>query len=342
VRRASFLLYPSMRVRAVRTDEGRDLAFNQEVVAFTDFGKLQVNQVIVTLEPALARGGRIAIRLEYEGHLLGYSETGMRCIQDRTDPEITILRDDSHAYPRPGYPSVVAVPQAPRWSFTYSARIAIPRGLVVANGGRLEDAQERDGTVTYSFASIKPSWRMDFAIAKYSVVSAGPMRVYHLPGDEAGAVPDLFGTAKVDTFDLDPRMAQLAGTRLGSRGASCRVRVGDAGAIAVPDASYEAVVDFGIIHHVPAWRNVLGETRRVLRPGGVFFAEETFGSLIAHPLVPRLIEHPPQDRFDHATVAIALVGCGLQLVASGELCRAFGCFVARKGAASSALGDARA
>lgn len=77
VRSASLLLYRLLRVRAVRNDQGRDLAFSQAVVAFEDFAKLQVNQILVTLAEPLSPGARTAIQIQYEGHLLGYAETGM-------------------------------------------------------------------------------------------------------------------------------------------------------------------------------------------------------------------------------------------------------------------------
>jgi ubiquinone/menaquinone biosynthesis C-methylase UbiE len=50
-------------------------------------------------------------------------------------------------------------------------------------------------------------------------------------------------------------------------------------AIAVPDSRYDAVFDFGIIHHVPDWRAAVAEVARVLRPQGRFYAEEVFGRL---------------------------------------------------------------
>jgi hypothetical protein len=187
VREASFLLYRLLRAGSVLDDNGADLAFSQAVVAFEDFSKLQVNQLRVTLAEPLAPGARTVLRIRYEGHLLGYAETGMRYIQDRIDPEFTILRADAYAYPSPGYPSSRINRAAPQPSFTYSARIAAPRDLTVANGGRLDGVDTLGDAVTYRYSSLKPSWRMDFAIAPYGRLSAGSIRVFHLPGSEEGA-----------------------------------------------------------------------------------------------------------------------------------------------------------
>jgi len=187
VREVSLLLYRLFQVRAVVDDRGRDLEFTQAVVAFEDFARQQVNHVLVTLPEPLDPEGRATIRVRYDGHLLGYAETGMRYIQDRIDTAFTILRDDAYAYPLPGVLSTAANRSVATPAFTYSARITVPKGLTVANGGRLEGADTVGQSVTFRYSSLKPSWRMDFAIARFTEVASGAVRVFHLPGDEAGA-----------------------------------------------------------------------------------------------------------------------------------------------------------
>ncbi|MBW1684029.1 MAG: class I SAM-dependent methyltransferase [Deltaproteobacteria bacterium] len=138
---------------------------------------------------------------------------------------------------------------------------------------------------------------------------------------------DRFGAGRVDAFDLDPRMVRRARRRLGRR-EGVRLWVGDATAIAAPDASYDAIFDFGIIHHVPSWRAVLREIHRVLRPAGRLYAEEVFEPLITDPLWRRLLEHPQANRFDHDGFRDALAAEGFQLVATRTLWNRFGWFVA--------------
>jgi ubiquinone/menaquinone biosynthesis C-methylase UbiE len=43
------------------------------------------------------------------------------------------------------------------------------------------------------------------------------------------------------------------------------------------DGSKDVVVIFGVLHHIPEWRKVIDEVKRVLRPGGGFFVEEPRG-----------------------------------------------------------------
>jgi ubiquinone/menaquinone biosynthesis C-methylase UbiE len=137
---------------------------------------------------------------------------------------------------------------------------------------------------------------------------------------------DTFGARRVHAFDLDPRMVALARHRMKGRGEQVRIWTGDVTAIPVPDNTYDAVFDFGIIHHVPNWQAGLAEIRRVLRPGGRLYAEEVFESFISHPLWRRLLTHPQS----HVRFREGLAGCGLKPIASRLLWGDFGWFVADK------------
>ncbi len=149
-------------------------------------------------------------------------------------------------------------------------------------------------------------------------------------GVGTGLILGVFGAASVDAFDLDPRMVAQARARLSAHGSRVRVWVGDVSAISAPDATYDAVFDFGIIHHVPEWRRALAEVHRVLKPGGRFYAEEVLKRLIVHPITRRLLEHPQSDRFDSSLFARELKASGLDPIATEELWGSFAWFTARK------------
>ncbi len=187
VEEASLLLYRLMTVHDVRGEGGRRLPFRQQVVAFEDLPTWQVNHVLVPLPHPLKKGERVTLEVEYGGYLLGYAETGMRYIQDRVDPSLTIIREDANAYPTVRVPSIRANRAAGLPEFEYVARIRVPESHVVANGGELVERAVRNGTATYVYRSIKPSWRMDFAVARFGLLERGPLRIFHLQEDAAGA-----------------------------------------------------------------------------------------------------------------------------------------------------------
>ncbi len=141
---------------------------------------------------------------------------------------------------------------------------------------------------------------------------------------------DRFGAATVDAFDLDLAMVRRARRRLRGRGTRVRLWAGDAAAIAAPDAAYDAVFDFGILHHVPDWRAALAEVARVLKPGGRLYAEEVLARFIRHPVARRLLEHPQADRFDAAQFRAGIEQAGLAPGPMIELARSVAWFTARK------------
>jgi ubiquinone/menaquinone biosynthesis C-methylase UbiE len=145
-------------------------------------------------------------------------------------------------------------------------------------------------------------------------------------GVGAEVILDVFEAQVVHGFDLDRRMAGLARRRLAGRGPVARFWVGDAAAIAAPDAAYDAVFDFGVLHHLLEWRLGVAETFRVLRPGGRLYAEEILAPFIRR--TRHLLVHPQHDRFDAASFRSALEAAGFRSIQSREIGRSFGWFVA--------------
>jgi ubiquinone/menaquinone biosynthesis C-methylase UbiE len=102
-----------------------------------------------------------------------------------------------------------------------------------------------------------------------------------------------FGASEVHAFDLDPNMVALARKRLsGYQSDRLKLFVGDATAIKAPNAEFAAVFDFGIVHHVPNWRDAVSEIARVLRPGGQFFFLEVTRHALDRWFYRTFLEHP--------------------------------------------------
>lgn len=150
---------------------------------------------------------------------------------------------------------------------------------------------------------------------------------------------EMFGADCVDGFDLDSRMIAQAAERLSPFGSRVNLWVGDATAIEAADAHYDAVFDFGILHHVPDWRRAVVEIHRVLKPGGRFYGEEVLSRFIMHPAIQRLFEHPQEDRFNSTEFFRSLEAVGLHVAGLRELLGCFVWFVARK--ETPAFGNSR-
>ncbi len=147
-------------------------------------------------------------------------------------------------------------------------------------------------------------------------------------GKGAEIILDQFKAAHVDAIDEDERMVRRARKRL--RGRPVQVEVGDATRLKAADETYDAVFDFGVIHHIPNWRLTVAEAFRVLKPGGRFFAEEILRGFILHPVMRRLFKHPSHDRFDHQEFLRGLSAVGFNVVASKHYHNVLGFYVARK------------
>lgn len=137
-----------------------------------------------------------------------------------------------------------------------------------------------------------------------------------------------FGAREVHAFDLDPDMVARASERLSAYPPDrLKLFVGDATAIEEPDASFAAVFDFGIVHHIPNWRDAVSEIARVLRPGGQFFFLEVTRHALDRWFYRTFLEHPtPQYWFTRELFISELERQGI-LVGNNVVERFFGDFI---------------
>lgn len=118
-------------------------------------------------------------------------------------------------------------------------------------------------------------------------------------GVGAAIIHDLFAPRHYVGIDLDPRMIRRA-QRAARVPPGAQFLEGDVSSLDFPDAVFDLVVDFGIVHHVPNWKDALSEVHRVLKAHGEFLFEdlsvETWEQGIGIPF-KRLADHPYEQMY---------------------------------------------
>lgn len=124
-----------------------------------------------------------------------------------------------------------------------------------------------------------------------------------------------FEAAHVFGIDLDPLQIERAQKRIrGKYLGRITLIQGDAERLPFTNMSFDAVFDFGALHHVPDWQKSIAEIRRVLKPGGTFFFEEVTRAALERWLYRRFLEHPTENRFSEAEFLEELESHGLKAV----------------------------
>lgn len=139
------------------------------------------------------------------------------------------------------------------------------------------------------------------------------------------AIAAILKPSYLSAFDFSDDQVARARRRLGKH-ARIEVRQADATAMPYEAASFDAVLEIGILHHIPGWRKALPEVARVLKPGGVFgFAEPTKGRLTRG--MYRIFPHPAEAMFERDELLAELDAAGISVgaVTHTLLWNVFGC-----------------
>lgn len=127
------------------------------------------------------------------------------------------------------------------------------------------------------------------------------MRVLELgcgAGHSTKLILDLMKAQKVIAVDLDAQAIKRARKNLVKYGAQAEFHVGDLTRLDFKDASFDAVVDFAALHHVPDWQQGILEIKRLLKPGGLFLFEEVTRKWIQGFFPNLFFVHPRENRFN--------------------------------------------
>ncbi len=104
-------------------------------------------------------------------------------------------------------------------------------------------------------------------------------------GPGPGAATEHLRHLVADLTLLELDEAAVAALEERYAGAGVSVQAGDATAMPFPDASFDSVGAFTVLHHVPTVAQqdrILAEALRVLRPGGVFVGADSLPATAVH------------------------------------------------------------
>ena len=99
-------------------------------------------------------------------------------------------------------------------------------------------------------------------------------------------------------MDLDKKMIEIA--KKSNNDNSIDFMLMNATQLEFPDNSFDVVFDFGIIHHIPNWRDYIRELKRIIKDNGEFILEElSIESFSGFPgiLWKRILAHPYKEKF---------------------------------------------
>ena len=138
---------------------------------------------------------------------------------------------------------------------------------------------------------------------------------------------EVFGAARADGIERYPASVAASRAAVADLGERVEVREGDATAFDAAAGSYDAVFGYHVLHHAEAWRVVVGEAARVLRPGGRFYSCEMTARFVDSRPLRAVAFHPADgDRPTPAGMAEACEGAGLTVLAQET--RLAGCWTA--------------
>lgn len=122
-----------------------------------------------------------------------------------------------------------------------------------------------------------------------------------------------FGATHAEGIDLDARQIGDARKRLDAiYGGRISLHVASVEELPFPDTSFDAVFDFGILHHVPLWQAGVAEISRALKPGGTFFFEEVTRAALNRWAYRAFLKHPTENRFSELEFLEELTRARLQ------------------------------
>jgi ubiquinone/menaquinone biosynthesis C-methylase UbiE len=130
-------------------------------------------------------------------------------------------------------------------------------------------------------------------------------------GNGTRLIRKYFNPLHITAIDLDEKMIRIAQRK--NQDPQTVFQVMDAAKLSFADQSFDAIFDFGIIHHIPNWKTCIAELKRVLKNNGKLLLEDlSIDSLSGFPglLWKFLSAHPYDQMFSSSEFEQYLMDAG--------------------------------
>ena len=134
-------------------------------------------------------------------------------------------------------------------------------------------------------------------------------------GTGAALIKKYFSPKEIYAIDIDQRMIDLANKNHSAP--FIHFETGDVSQLRFETNQFDAVFDFGVIHHISNWKDCLRELKRVLKPGGELIIEdlsiETFSGLFGW-IIRKIFKHPYEQMYTRKDFITYLDTIGFHIV----------------------------
>ena len=186
--RVSLLLNPSLSFVKATGSGGAMLAISSDVTAVAGYELLELNVANVRLPEPLGADKRTEIVIHYKGYLTNMTYMAIDGVKETLNPDFTMIRADSFGYPVFAEPKRSSVDAAfAHKPFQQVAFIEYPGSNDIAGSLGVADKTQSGGKTKVEMKSNAATGLFAAAIAPYSHLEAGPVRVSYLTGGMASA-----------------------------------------------------------------------------------------------------------------------------------------------------------
>ncbi len=194
--RVTLLLNPSLNYTKATGPKNNLLSISSNVTAIAGYELLELNVAKVQLPEPLGAGKRTEIVVHYKGYLTNMTYMAVEGIKETLNPSFTMIRADSFGYPVFAEASRSSIDAAfAHKPFQQVAFIDYPGTNVIAGNLGISDKTLDGDNNSVTMKNPVLTGLFSAAIAPYSRLDAGPVRVSFLQANRASAQKFLAMTA---------------------------------------------------------------------------------------------------------------------------------------------------